>query len=169
MKRMNNDGATSILIIMLMVVLMVFGLTILTATLSNETLSDKKLEWLDDFYALESKAAVKLSEIDEKLESLKIQAMDSSEERSRSERYKELIKSEFESDDTIYISISEEQGEYLKYIDMTLECIIPDDGLTDIEFMAMRNYEIDEYLQTQDLFEYDDIRFGDTYAPVEEK
>lgn len=169
MRRMNNDGATSILIIMLMVVLMVFGLTILTATLSNQTLSDKKLEWLEDFYALEADAAVRLSELDETLEGLKIQAMDSAEEGSRSDRYRSLIKSAFDHDDILYITISEEQGEYFKYIDMTLECIIPDDNLSDMEFLAMRNYKINEYLQTQDLFEYDDIRFGDPYAPNEEK
>jgi archaellum component FlaF (FlaF/FlaG flagellin family) len=164
---MNKKGATSILIIMLMVVLMVFGLSILTATLSNETLSDKKTDWVKDFYALETNVAIKLSEVDEKLETLKIEAMDSDGDLLRSERYEALIREHFTDNEIIYLKVSEEQGEYLKHIEVGLRYIIPEDHLSDVAFMAEQNYEIYQYLQTQDLFEYEDIKFGNPFIPGE--
>ncbi len=56
-------GSTSILIVIMMVVLMVLGLAIMTTALSNRRLSDKKIDWKTDYYALESKANQTISQI----------------------------------------------------------------------------------------------------------
>lgn len=163
---MNNRGATSVLIIMLMVVLMVFGLTILTATLSNETLSDKKISWLEEYYVLEADAAVALSDLDETLQSFKELVVTSPKgDMTRSDYYRELINEQYEDFQHIFISVSKNQGEYQKYIDMDIICYIPSDLLSDEAFLTSKNFEINQYLQTQDLFEYKDIEFGVPYAP----
>ncbi len=50
----NQRGASSILVIILMVVLLVFGLAVLTTTLSNVRLGESKRAWLQDYYTLEA-------------------------------------------------------------------------------------------------------------------
>ncbi|MBN2793783.1 MAG: hypothetical protein JXR88_00150 [Clostridia bacterium] len=163
---MNNKGATSVLIIMMMVVLMVFGLTILTATLSSETLSDKKIDWLEEYYVLEADAAVALSNFDEALQGLKELVVESPKgDMTRSNYYKELINDQYEDFQHVFISVSKDQGDYQKYIDMDITCYIPSDTLSDEAFLTSNNFEINQYLQTQDLFEYKDIEFGVPYAP----
>ncbi len=58
-----KKGSTSILIVIMMVVLMVLGLAIMTTALSNKSLSDKKIDWKTDYYALESKANQVIAQI----------------------------------------------------------------------------------------------------------
>lgn len=60
----NEEGSSSILVIVLMVVLLVFGLAVLTTSLSNLRLSEKKRDWLDDYYQVEAKAFSQIAEID---------------------------------------------------------------------------------------------------------
>lgn len=168
--KLNKNGATSVLIIMLMVVLMVFGLTILTTTLSNDKLSSKKLAWLTDYYALEADAAIKLADMDESISALKAAAIVGSTDPSRAERFKALLKAELLADQelNVLLTASETQGDYLKYIDMTIACIVPSDTLTDELFLAADNYRLIKYQQTQDLFDYEDIQFGNPFAPETE-
>ncbi len=59
----SKKGSTSILIVVMMVVLTVLGLAIMTTALSNKRLSDKKMEWKTDYYALESSANRIISQI----------------------------------------------------------------------------------------------------------
>lgn len=53
-----RKGATSILVIVLMVVLIVLGLAILTTSLSGVRLAQKKQNWLQSYYGLETQAAL---------------------------------------------------------------------------------------------------------------
>ena len=160
LKRLDNKGATSVLIILLMVVLMVFGLTILTTTLSNKSLSDKKQVWLEDYYALEADVAVKLAEVDHQLDDLKQEAK--LDNLDLVEVYQENLDiQELNGQYYIYFDISEPSGDYLKHIMVELQLIIDDD-------IDARNYKIVQYSEAQDLFEYEDIKFGDPYSPNED-
>lgn len=162
---MNKKGATSILIIMLMVVLMVFGLTILTATLSNETLSDKKFSWIEDYYLLEADAQVQLAQLDATLQDLKLQVISSSGDLTRSQAYQKLINDMYDDYNHIFMTVSRDQGDYKKYIDMDIQCYIPSDTVSDEDFLQAENYAIMAYVQTQDLFDYEEIEFGVPFAP----
>lgn len=63
----DERGSSSILVIILMVVLLVFGLAVLTTSLSNLRLSEKKRNWLDDYYSVEAKAWYRIAVVDQLL------------------------------------------------------------------------------------------------------
>ena len=68
MKQINNDrGSSSILVIILMVVLMIFGISILTTSLSNMRLSEKKKSWISEYYQLEALSEERIARIDSML------------------------------------------------------------------------------------------------------
>ncbi len=52
----NEEGSSSVLIVVMMVVLIVFGLAIFSTALSNMRLADKKIAWKNEYYQLESKS-----------------------------------------------------------------------------------------------------------------
>ncbi len=60
----DTRGASSILVIIMMVVLLVFGLAVLTTSLSNVRLGERKRAWLSEYYALEGFSESELSKID---------------------------------------------------------------------------------------------------------
>jgi hypothetical protein len=60
----NKEGASSVLIILIMVVLVVFGLAALTTSLAAVRLTDKSNEWSGEYYSLEGKAGNLLFEVD---------------------------------------------------------------------------------------------------------
>ena len=60
----DTRGASSILVIIMMVVLLVFGLAVLTTSLSNVRLSERKRAWLTEYYALEGAAVTEIAQID---------------------------------------------------------------------------------------------------------
>lgn len=151
----NKKGATSVLIILLMVVLMVFGLTILTTTLSNKNLSEKKQVWLNDYYQLESDVALSLAEIDFKMAEMKASvSTNDALEILYNEQYTLY---EFDGDYYYDFEVSDESGEYSKYIYVSL--------LLNMDLDSKKNYDIVEYSETQDLFEYEDIQFGNPFFP----
>lgn len=160
MKPMNKKGATSVLIILLMVVLMVFGLTILTTTLSNRSLSDKKQDWLNEYYALEGEVALSLAGIDHQLEELKSEARNSGQ--SLETLYKEKLDLIPREDAYIlFLEVASEEEAANKYISVELELILDTD-------VTRNNYKIVRYSETQDLFEYEDIKFGNPFFPNED-
>jgi hypothetical protein len=61
----NQRGSTSVLVIILMVVLIVFGLAIFTTSLSSVRLANKKTQWTQSYYALEKESAHALASIDQ--------------------------------------------------------------------------------------------------------
>lgn len=163
---MNKRGATSVLIIMLMVVLMVFGLTILTTALSNKTLSEKKQTWLMDYYLLEGKAAEKLAEIDLLLQRLKEDAV-TNESNDRLTTYQSSIENLME-DGYISFTVFEEGQDYNKSIRVDLQVILNKNDISDLEFIESSNYEIIRYIQEQELFDYEDIEYGNPFFPKED-
>ncbi len=68
---------------------------------------------------------------------------------------------EFNGQYYIYFDISEPSGDYLKHIMVELQLIIDED-------IDARNYKIVQYSEAQDLFEYEDIKFGNPYSPNED-
>ncbi len=60
----DTRGASSILVIIMMVVLLVFGLAVLTTSLSNVRLGERKRAWLTEYYALEGVSESEMSKID---------------------------------------------------------------------------------------------------------
>lgn len=70
-------GATSILVIIMMVVLLVLGLAILTTSLSGVRLAQKKQDWLQSYYKLEEQGAYAQASLDLLLAPVIEQAVDS--------------------------------------------------------------------------------------------
>ncbi|MFO7637162.1 MAG: hypothetical protein R6W96_07620 [Clostridia bacterium] len=60
----NQKGATSVIVILIMLVLLVFGLAAFSASYSNYTLGQRSVRWSAEFYALEDKAEETLHVID---------------------------------------------------------------------------------------------------------
>lgn len=60
----SRKGASSILVILLLVVLVVFGIAALTTALSNVRLGQKTADWNDKYYAAEAKANEVYAKID---------------------------------------------------------------------------------------------------------
>jgi archaellum component FlaF (FlaF/FlaG flagellin family) len=156
MKPLDKKGATSVLIILLMVVLMVFGLTILTTTLSNKSLSDKKQAWLDEYYDLEGQVALELASVDSQLDQLKLDAKANGQslETTYNDNL-ELIP--YNDGYKLFLQVASDE-DYSKYISVELELIMDPD-------INKTNYRIIAYSETQDLFEYEDIKFGNPFFP----
>lgn len=60
----DTSGASAILVIVMMVVLLVFGLAVLTTSLSNVRLGERKRAWLNEYYVLEGVSELETSKID---------------------------------------------------------------------------------------------------------
>lgn len=60
----SNKGASSVLVILLLVVLVVFGVAALTTALSNVRLGQKVVDWNDKYYAAEAQANEMYAQID---------------------------------------------------------------------------------------------------------
>lgn len=149
-----------------MVVLMVFGLTILTTTLSNQTLSEKKQQWLVDYYELEGNVAEKLADVDLHLQTVKEETL-GLKPINRKETYESLL-DDLVQDGYVTFLVSEKGQDYNKSIDVELEILFPDNSISDAEFLEAVNYHIVRYAQEQELFDYDDIKFGNPFFPKEE-
>ncbi|RRD96073.1 hypothetical protein EII17_00770 [Clostridiales bacterium COT073_COT-073] len=52
----NNRGATSVLIMIMMIILMIFGLAALTTSVASKKLAQKNASWLKEYYALNGEA-----------------------------------------------------------------------------------------------------------------
>lgn len=59
-----SKGASSILVILMMVVLLVFGLAVLTTSLSNVRLGERKRAWLTEYYELEGASETEIAGVD---------------------------------------------------------------------------------------------------------
>lgn len=79
----DNQGASSILVIVMMVVLLVFGLAVLTTSLSNVRLGNRKKAWLADYYTLEGEAMATIADYDHIL----VRAMDRAPEYALSDDF----------------------------------------------------------------------------------
>lgn len=75
----SRKGASSILVILLLVVLVVFGIAALTTALSNVRLGQKTADWNDKYYTAEAKANEVYAEIDKAIESCLDETRDTEE------------------------------------------------------------------------------------------
>ncbi len=63
----NNRGATSVLIMIMMIILMVFGVAALTTSVASRKLAQKNAGWLAEYYALQGEAQAVYAHLDEAL------------------------------------------------------------------------------------------------------
>lgn len=61
----NQKGATSIFVMIFMVILLVFGLAALTTSLASLKLADKNHSWSKEYYQLEANAEKEIAQIDQ--------------------------------------------------------------------------------------------------------
>ena len=72
----SNKGASLVLVMLMMVVLLVFGLAALTTSLSSLRLGGKAAEWQQSYYAMEEKAEKSVAAIDTALNKARAKAAD---------------------------------------------------------------------------------------------
>lgn len=133
----NEDGSSSILVIILMVVLMVFGLAVLTTSLSNLRLSEKKRSWLADYYKVEGLAEKEIALIDHLLSESEDKALKVMEDGSYVDDYMldgPVSGSQWES---IYAVV---------YHDIMTETILDYIAGNQESSLAIGNYDIDAIL-----------------------
>lgn len=58
-----NCGATSVLIMVMMIILMVLGMAALTTSAASKKLANKNASWLSEYYALQGKAEMAYAEL----------------------------------------------------------------------------------------------------------
>lgn len=167
-----EEGATSIFVIILMVVLIVFGLAALTTSLASLKLSNKNTLWIKEYYALEGEAERLLSVIDDAL----IDATDKAKSTSDGNReqyldiYNEKVWSSlFELSETypeiqifteqnyVTYTVKEKKDAYPKNITVVLNILEPP---TDNPEKNHQRFAILQWKEWQNQFEYDqDIDF----------
>ncbi|MBN1624609.1 MAG: hypothetical protein JXN10_09025 [Clostridia bacterium] len=75
-KPMNKKGASSVLVILMMVVLTLFGLSALTASLATVRLTEKAGAWTKEFYLLEAQAEMSVAQLDSILYDAEVKAVE---------------------------------------------------------------------------------------------
>lgn len=65
--RRENKGATSVLIMIMMIILMVFGLAALTTSAASKKLAEKNAQWISEFYLLQGKAETLYAKLSDRL------------------------------------------------------------------------------------------------------
>jgi len=185
----SERGSTSILVVIFMIVLMIFGLSILTTSISNTRLAEKKRVWLSEYYLLEGYTARELAMLDNIITKNKNETVTDLEnslidEDARSQVYIKkiiedlenqgywvsLLESELEKELVVYLEIKENDSEIPKHLSLDLKLIIPDDLLSDDDFLNNANFEIAGHTEWQKPFDFEEsIKFEDPFEnPFEE-
>lgn len=180
-----EQGATSIFVMILMVVLIVFGLAALTTSLASLKLSNKNSLWTKEYYLLESKAEEYVAKIDQRLIKAEKVARDvaTAKDQFNNEYYNNVLTNiqklaEEVNDIEVYIEdahfeewiaegsksinlsfiVKESKEAYPKNITVDMEILLPDyDVLTN---MNQSRFKINRWQEWQNAFEYDqDINF----------
>lgn len=160
----NNDGLTTVFVILLTVVLLMFGVGVITISLSSENLSEKKHEWVTSYYDLEKLMADELSETNLKLLALQSALKDEEDFKTL---YIESIKSDFitfEKDDILYLELLADKGQE-KYLMAELEILLPDGSESLNDFALKLPFKVVTYTEVQDLFDYEDIPYENPFIP----
>ncbi len=63
----DNRGATSVLIMIMMIILMAFGIAALTTSVASRKLAQKNANWLAEYYALQGEAETMYAHLDDAL------------------------------------------------------------------------------------------------------
>lgn len=165
-----ENGATSIFVIILMVVLIVFGLAALTTSLASLKLSNKNTIWVKEYYLLEGEAESYLAMIDSTLKTAAKEAVVESNGNLNEyinlyynktwsmldelSRYTSEIKV-FRDSNRVTFTVREDKEAFPKNISVVLQIIEP--STEDNQY-----YKILQWKEWQNQFEYDqDINFED--------
>ncbi len=145
----DDSGMSSVLIVIMMIVLMIFGLAGLTLAMSNGRLADKKIDWLKDYYALEGDANTVIAQIDDAVKDAMtpddiIAAIDTLNQHGDVD----IAVSQDDGDMRLSFTVAKD-GEYQKYIDVELSVQIKKYG--DVHLVTER------FIERQTAFEYEDI------------
>lgn len=120
----DEQGISSVLIVIMMIVLMLFGVAGLTLAMSNNRLADKKIDWLNDYYQLEGDANQTIAKINSAIkdaanETDLLSAIDTlNDETSLAIVVNNVAETNLKLSFT-----AEKKGEYSKYIDVVLNII----------------------------------------------
>lgn len=159
-----KDGVTTVFVILLMVVLLMFGIGVLTITLSNENLSKKKDDWIEAYYSLEKNMAEEMAETTKKLHDLQ---EDSGSYETFEDLYMQGISETFPVytlGDHAYIELLVRQDED-KYLMAELRLLMPSSPEDLEDFKTRLPYEVVTYIEQQTLFDYEDIDYENPYLP----
>lgn len=121
--------------------------------------------WLVDYYTLEGEVALRLADIDHQIQAIKEDTIKEMTNDRLAIFKNKLSKLELDEEFSLTFDVAEENDDYNKYIEIKLMLNMPDNKYTNEEFLKISNYDIVKHSEVQDLFEYDDIKFGDPFAP----
>lgn len=177
----SERGSTSILVVIFMIVLMVFGLSILTTSLSNTRLAEKKRQWLTEYYALEGEVSKEMALIDQQIDRIKEETLDALNQTDQDLRtlYSEKLKTELsqkgygvengENEEvTVFFDVSEERKDIPKHIYVELMLPLPATNGDTKQFIQTPNFKVVAHTEWQEPFVLDEnIKFEDPFKAPE--
>ena len=167
MKLHEEKGAASVLVMLLLLALVVFGTAALTTSLANYRLTEKNVDWQKAYYQLEGEAEAVRADII----SLGQEVSKMTLPRGSSDFYQELIKAlnlfsdrveylNFEQTDEglmILFRVSESDQAYAKHIDAAILSTYSESDGESCKLMSFKHsqeaFVIDEKLEFEDPFE----------------
>lgn len=155
-----KTGATSILVIVLMVILIVLGLAILTTAQSGVRLAQKKELWLQSYYSLEGQMAQVQATFMEAFSPL---ALNHATDPITADRLKTLLSKVPEAtwalsesgpnDYLIAFDVKEERNQPHKHLTTTYLLSLPPDGAPTLVKTAYRQWQEDHIFENLPGFE----------------
>ena len=100
-----NKGASSVLVILMMVVLALFGLSALTASLATVRLTEKSGNWAGEYYLLEAEAEKVVAQLDKVLHDAESRAVGYMEEKGFLEETGTVLPADLQK--IVYLSMTE--------------------------------------------------------------
>lgn len=160
----NREGITSVFVVLLTLVLLLFGVGVLTITRSNENLAQRKQGWINDYYSLEGQMAEEFSKLYRDLKTIQ-------KDLEGSVNFLEDYKSEIQKNYTIsmekdrhYIILEvPENGDH--YLKAKLEILMPKVTMSFDKFYQASPLKLVSYQEKQGFFDYEDIPFENPFIP----
>ena len=160
----NKKGITSVFVVLLTLVLLLFGVGVLTITRSNENLAQRKQGWINEYYSLEGQMAEEFSKLYRDLKTIQKNLEGSN---NFLEDYKHEIQNNYAisiEKDRHYIHLEvPEKGDH--YLRAKLEIIMPKFNLSFDEFFQASPLKLVSYQEKQGVFDYEDIPFENPFIP----
>lgn len=153
----NERGASSILVIIMMVVLLVFGLAILTTSLSNLRLSERKKDWLNEYYLLEGQVVAEVAAYDHLLIEAETEAKLYMESQGYLEDY--LINQSFITDDMMDLFYYEQ---YALLATSKIEAALS--NKEDVKLSEVNEFSWENSFQTQGAVPFQTLTFSTKLA-----
>jgi hypothetical protein len=130
---MNKKGASSVLVILMMVVLTLFGLSALTASLATVRLTEKAGVWTEEFYLLEAQAEEMVSQLDKVLYDAETKAVAYMQKKSFLMESGTVLPDDLQK--LVYLNMTEylPKGAKSSYLERVMEAVYILHAVTDIE------------------------------------